>query len=217
MAINNHTYNNVLIYPYGYKANTYTQDADLFRQYAQQLTVCNNFATGTVNQTLGYIANGDSDDWMYGEQTLKPKVFALTPETGSFSDGFWPAPNRIIPLAQKNMQMNITAAQLAAGLTAPIAKSTKTANTEAGFVSALMAMPNPSVNSTVITYRLKEIKSNVKLVVTNPYGKLIRAISLNSTQGSVTVNTEDLIPGIYYYSIISDNYKSPVQKLVVIK
>ena len=207
----------MLIYPYGYRQNTYTPDSAIFRQYAEQLSLCNHFATGTVNQTLGYIANGDSDDWMYGEQTLKPKIFALTPETGSYLDGFWPAPNHIIPLAKKNMQMNITAAQLAAGLTLPVAEKLKSTNTATGFISKLYAMPNPSVNSTVITYQLKEIKSRTNLIITNAYGKLVQSIPVNSTRGSVVLNTSNLTEGIYYYSIVSDNFKSPVQKLVVMK
>ena len=27
-----------------------------------------------------YEVNGSSDDWMYGEQTSKPKILAMTPE-----------------------------------------------------------------------------------------------------------------------------------------
>jgi len=216
MAINNHTYNNVLIFPYGYEENTYTPDSATFRQYAQDLTVCNHFSYGTVNQTLGYLANGNSDDWMYGEQTLKPKIFALTPETGSFRDGFWPAPNRIIPLAKKNMQMNITAAQLVGGLTAPVAGETKT-HVSGNFVSALFAAPNPCESYSVITYHLKEVNSNTHLVITNAYGTLLQSIPVNNVRGFVTLNTSNFKGGIYYFSLVSANYRSQVQKLVVIK
>lgn len=34
-----------------------------------------------------YDVNGSADDWMYGEQTSKPKVFAMTPEVGSTGFG----------------------------------------------------------------------------------------------------------------------------------
>ena len=39
-------------------------------------------------ETVNYVTNGHSDDWMYGEQGEKPKIFAMTPEAGSWCDGF---------------------------------------------------------------------------------------------------------------------------------
>ena len=215
MAINHHTYSNVLVYPYGYKVNTYTEDSATFVQYAQELTICNAFSYGTVNQTLGYVANGDSDDWMYGEQSLKPKIFAMTPECGASTDGFWPPTSRIVPLAKKNMQLNITAAQLAAGLIAPVANAT--AHSSSDFISFLGASPNPSVSNTVISYKLNETKRTSTLVITNAYGKLLRSIPLHTRNGSVSLNTSELPGGFYYYSIVSNEGKSNVQKLVVIK
>ena len=33
-------------------------------------------------ESVGYFTNGSSDDWMYGEQNLKSKIFSFTPEIG---------------------------------------------------------------------------------------------------------------------------------------
>jgi hypothetical protein len=52
-----------------------------------------------------YDVNGSSDDWMYGEQSTKPKIFAMTPEVGS--TGFWPTQAEIFPLAIENLQPNL--------------------------------------------------------------------------------------------------------------
>jgi len=57
-----------------------------------------------------YEVNGDADDWMYGEQTTKEKIFSFTPELGSAVDGFWCPVNRIIPIARENMIQNIRVA-----------------------------------------------------------------------------------------------------------
>ena len=46
-----------------------------------------HFESGTFNRTLGYTANGTSDDWLYGEQVEKNKIFAFTIEVGK---SFWP-------------------------------------------------------------------------------------------------------------------------------
>ncbi|MFI5221330.1 MAG: M14 family metallopeptidase, partial [Bacteroidia bacterium] len=109
IAVNYHTYGNDLIYPYGYIANHFTPDSNYFSNLAAYMTEENNYVFGTVNQTLGYLTNGDSDDWMYGEQNSKPKIFSLTPETGTSSDGFWPQISRIVDVSKANIGQNIRA------------------------------------------------------------------------------------------------------------
>jgi carboxypeptidase T len=112
IALNYHTYGNLLIYPWGYLADLYTPDSAQFVQYAVFLTEDNNFKYGTGNQTVNYTVNGDSDDWMYGEQTTKPKIIALTPEAGDAADGFWPASNKIVDICKSNITQNLNALRL---------------------------------------------------------------------------------------------------------
>lgn len=114
LAINNHTYDNVLVQPYGYSATAYTPDSLLFTDFGMRLTFCDGFTYGTAQQTVGYTANGDSDDWMYGEQSSKPKIYAMTPEAGSTDDGFWPLQTNIAPIAERTLDQNIYAARLVA-------------------------------------------------------------------------------------------------------
>ena len=116
MAFNYHSYSNLLIFPWGYKANFFTPDHALFVAWAQDMTQFNNYVYGTANQTVGYLVNGEANDWFYGEQTLKAKVFGFTPEVGSGADGFWPSQSRIIPLADENVYPNLV---LATGVGAP--------------------------------------------------------------------------------------------------
>ena len=113
ITLNYHTFGNLLIYPWGYDYSIYTPDSALFENYGNLLTTYNGYTYGTADQTVGYITNGSSDDWMYGDQVSKPKVFAMTPECGDAAFGFWPPSNEIIPLCQSNMFQNITMAQLA--------------------------------------------------------------------------------------------------------
>jgi hypothetical protein len=106
LALNNHTYSNILIYPWGY-ANETTPDAELLGTYASLMTETNGYAYGTCYQTLNYTANGGSDDWFYGEQTTKNKVLAFTPEAGNPADGFWPAANKIEEICAGHTNMNL--------------------------------------------------------------------------------------------------------------
>ncbi len=109
LCFNYHTFSNLLIHPFGYEPNLLppAPDDDIFITLAQDMTQFNNYVYGTGNQTVGYLVNGEACDWMYGEQDTKDKVFAFTPEVGSFSDGFWPDINRIFPLAEENLYPNI--------------------------------------------------------------------------------------------------------------
>ena len=112
-ALNAHTFSNVLIYPWGNIASTYTPDSATFVHWGTLLTRDTRFLYGTCDQTLNYITNGSSDDWMYGEQTSKPKIFAMTPEAGTYNDGFWPPSNRIIDICKTTFTQNYNLARLA--------------------------------------------------------------------------------------------------------
>lgn len=111
LAFNYHTFGNLLIYPWGYVPNFYTPDSALLVNYGSLLTTYNSYTYGTANQTVNYITNGSSDDWMYGEQTTKNKILAMTPEAST--SGFWPADFEIVDIAKDNMFANITLAKLA--------------------------------------------------------------------------------------------------------
>ncbi|MBC7863505.1 MAG: immune inhibitor A [Bacteroidia bacterium] len=116
ISLNNHTYSDVLIYPFCYETNLLTPDSVQFSKYGQLMTMCSGFAFGTVNQTIGYTGNGGIDDWLYADTltVIRNKVFSFTPEAGAASDGFWPAQARIVPIAQNTMAQNIYAAKLVA-------------------------------------------------------------------------------------------------------
>jgi len=113
LGINFHCYSNLLIYPWGYIPDYETPDSLLFRKYSQLMTASNNYLYGTPSQTVNYSANGGSDDWMYGEQTTKPKIISFTPEAGNVNDGFWPEINRIEDICRVNMDMNFYIARFA--------------------------------------------------------------------------------------------------------
>jgi len=105
IALNHHTFGNLLVYPWGY-SDSATPDAATFSALAQAMTLENNFRAGTGTETVGYVVNGSSDDWMYGQA----QIFGMTPELGVQSEGFWPALNNIIPNSQSCVWMNLVAA-----------------------------------------------------------------------------------------------------------
>ncbi|MEL7362821.1 MAG: M14 family zinc carboxypeptidase, partial [Bacteroidota bacterium] len=118
LAFNYHSFSDVLIHPWGYEVNALTPDSSRYSSYAALMTEANGYPSGTTGQMLGYVVNGKSDDWFYGEQTTKDKIYAFTPEVGTRADFFWPMPDRIEPLARMNLDANNKLAWLAGGFPA---------------------------------------------------------------------------------------------------
>lgn len=108
VALNAHTHGNLLIHPYSYN-NQPTPDQTLFDGISTLMVSENNFRNGLGLQTVGYLANGNSDDWMYTEIADKSKIISMTPEVGL---SFWPNPNQIERLNKSMMWTNLTAARI---------------------------------------------------------------------------------------------------------
>lgn len=111
IAHNYHTYGNLLIHPWGYDDSATPDDA-LFKAMAVEMTKENDFTYGTGIETVGYNVNGDSDDWMYGEETTKPKIYSYTPEAGPGVSGFWPLESQIDPYNKSCVYLNLATANL---------------------------------------------------------------------------------------------------------
>lgn len=111
IALNYHSYSNLLLYPWGWSSDPCPQDA-IFHAHAEILSTENGYTYGPGYTTI-YPTNGDSDDWMYGEQATKSLIYSYTPEVGDGNAGFWPPVSLIIPLCQENMYQNLMAALLA--------------------------------------------------------------------------------------------------------
>ncbi|MDF1865755.1 MAG: M14 family zinc carboxypeptidase [Saprospiraceae bacterium] len=111
IALNYHTYGNLLIYPWGF-SDMITDEHETFEALAGAMNRENNYFTGTGTQTVGYTVNGDSDDWMYGENITKNAIYAMTPEVGPGSFGFWPPQSEIDEFNKSTLLMNLTTAHL---------------------------------------------------------------------------------------------------------
>lgn len=110
-AFNYHAWDDSFNYPWNYDVDSLTDDQAIFTAIAQYCTEDNGFEYGTFNQTLGYSANGTSDDWLYGEQISKNKIFAFTIEVGK---SFYPAPGQIIPYCDSLLNANLKMLKMAA-------------------------------------------------------------------------------------------------------
>jgi hypothetical protein len=184
LALNNHTYSDVLIYPFGY-SNILSPDSTVFVEYAKRMTAMNNYQYGTCYQTLGYTANGGSDDWFYGEQTTKNKILAFTPEAGKASDGFWPAANKIEEICSGHTEMNLYIMRFALPYAEIIDMSDKTISSSE-FDFSFMLKSLGRVNNAAFTVSVEPISTNI-LSVSQPVS--VTGMGLLDVQlGSIIIN-----------------------------
>jgi hypothetical protein len=111
-AFNAHTYADDILHPIGTTDAEFAEDHDYFQAFTHHMVKYNGYQN--LKSSDLYPASGDSDDYMYKEDTVqKPKIFAMTPEIGSDGDGFWPASVDITPIAQEMVFPNLILAHLA--------------------------------------------------------------------------------------------------------
>ncbi|HKQ57881.1 MAG TPA: M14 family zinc carboxypeptidase [Candidatus Eisenbacteria bacterium] len=106
-----HTYGDLLLHPWGYTVGA-PPDSNAFYEWEDDMTLGNGYTSGQGIRVL-YSVNGEFNDWTYGDTGLKPRAYTWTPEIGGPNDGFWPAPSRIVPLAEENLRVAYYAASIA--------------------------------------------------------------------------------------------------------
>lgn len=109
LCLNFHSHGNFLIHPWGHTTEL-NPDADLFNMLATSMTNENCYSTGTGQNTVGYMVNGDADDWLYGDVVTKNRVFSFTPEVGK---SFYPPKQDILDLCKSTLNMNLTIPRMA--------------------------------------------------------------------------------------------------------
>ncbi|HRG01226.1 MAG TPA: T9SS type A sorting domain-containing protein [Bacteroidia bacterium] len=75
--------------------------------------------------------------------------------------------------------------------------------------------PNPFNKETIIEYNIVET-GTASILVFDMNGKLLKTILVKTPgHGSVTINSADLLPGMYYYSLIVNNMEVDTKKMIL--
>jgi hypothetical protein len=98
-----HSFGNWWLYPWGYIPEN-TPDHETFVAIADSCVAYNGYLPGNSASGVIYPTNGGTDDWFYGEQTTKYKVFGFTPEVG---DAFHPDTTEVEELVMENLGPNL--------------------------------------------------------------------------------------------------------------
>jgi murein tripeptide amidase MpaA len=104
-SISFHTYSELILWPYGY---TYTDvpadmtldDRNTFVKLSQDMAATNSYIPQQASDL--YIADGTSDDWLYGVHRIFAVTFEMYPR--SSSPGFYPPDEYIGPQTTRNRE-----------------------------------------------------------------------------------------------------------------
>lgn len=75
--------------------------------------------------------------------------------------------------------------------------------------------PNPTNGETVIAYKLPETTNEGTIGIFDISGRKIKTLDLNKNKGSVVIQKGELIPGMYFYSLITDGKTLDTKKMII--
>ncbi len=159
IALNYHTFGNLLIHPWGFSDSATEEDAT-FKALGNIMIEENNFTLGTGTETVGYVVNGDSDDWMYGDAG----IYAMTPEVGPQNFGFWPPANAIDQLNKSSLLMNLRTAHLVHSYAQIVDDSPTIISQESGILP--LTLTNYGLASGDVTVTVDEGDNNIEVAFT---------------------------------------------------
>ena len=81
--------------------------------------------------------------------------------------------------------------------------------------SLLQNSPNPFKESTVIHYNLPDDVRDASIIIFDLQGKISRRIPLDCSDSHVTINRNDLAPGIYLYSLMADGREFACKRMII--
>lgn len=104
LMYNIHTYGSMLTHPNNYqKESTLPEDDENI--YTEIDKVFGYKLFGTAFKAVGYLAYGESDDWLYnkGHNKGPGKIISMSPEVGPEEAGFWPKRKFIKGICERNL------------------------------------------------------------------------------------------------------------------
>jgi len=75
--------------------------------------------------------------------------------------------------------------------------------------------PNPFQGKSVIEYSLPDFEKDASILVFDMTGKLLKEFKLREKSGQIEINSKDFEPGIYLYSLVSNNNEIITKKMIV--
>ncbi|WP_375581172.1 T9SS type A sorting domain-containing protein [Marivirga tractuosa] len=96
-------------------------------------------------------------------------------------------------------------------------KNTKDIFFEKGDIVVNSFFPNPAVKNAIMEYKISSYESEAKITLQNVLGSIVSTYELSPDQNKLNINTEDLNPGVYFYTLSIKDEGLATRKLIVKK
>jgi len=78
-------------------------------------------------------------------------------------------------------------------------------------------VPNPATNTTVINYSIPENGSNAEILITDIQGRLVKTFKVGTGKGQINIESGNLAPGVYNYTLNINRMKVDTKQMVISK
>lgn len=201
LMINHHSYGGYWINSFSSPSRSLTAAQATYAATAgNQMCKYNFYEVGTPMQTVGYEANGSSDDWFFiGDIPLSGSIPCFSPEIGLGITTFWPASSTIIPFCKEAFFGNLQAA-LIAGSYAKLEDRTPvnltSLSTQAQFTIRRLGNVDSSVRVTVLP--LVNVQSVGAPVVISSLPNYLDTVNRNITVNiKPSISTGNIVKWVY--------------------
>lgn len=86
-----------------------------------------------------------------------------------------------------------------------------------GNISVNSFFPNPAVKSAIMEYQISPYTEGAKITLQNILGSIVATYILSPEENRLSISTEDLDPGVYFYTLSVKDEGLATRKLIVKK
>jgi carboxypeptidase T len=183
VAIDIHSYSELILWPYGYKtsdtgADMTADQRNTFATIGQQMAATNGYTPEQASDL--YIVDGGSIDWMFNNQGIFAYVFELYPVGGA---GFYPPDEQIAPQTARNREAILLLSEYADCVYRAIGKQGQYCGVPG---APVVANPGNQVSTVGTAVTLNNSASGGTPPYTWSASGLPAGLSINSSTGQVT-------------------------------
>ena len=183
VAIDIHTYGELILWPYGYTfadtgSDMTLDEGNTFATIGQQMAATNSYTPEQASDL--YIADGISIDWMFHDQTIFAYTFELYPIG---SPGFYPPDEQIAPQTARNREAILLLSEYADCVYRAIGKESQYCGTPG---APVVANPGNQVSTVGTPVTLNNSASGGAPPYTWTATGLPAGLTINSATGQIT-------------------------------
>ncbi|HET8861316.1 T9SS type A sorting domain-containing protein [Marivirga sp.] len=84
-----------------------------------------------------------------------------------------------------------------------------------GDLSVNSFFPNPAIESAIMEYSINPNEKDAKIIIQNVLGSIVTTYNLNPDENKLSINTENLNPGVYFYTLSVKDEGLATRKLII--